>query len=350
MKKCFSTSFILLAVSVLGVMLKDDVYETGSEGNAAVILCPYTAQYKTYPKYFCKGIYKDCKTLIKTDGQKAWMFEGGLSLYDNTEKKMFVVTMNNLSIRDAGPYGCGVEITGQDPFTVVHLNVMKAQKQHLPTLLTTISTSPNKGRAAARPTQPTKLQSLSGIFTYVGGAFGAALLVLSVISCVFKCRVNKGSAGTTWPNSTENTKDVCVYDEIQRSNPAEENASETPDVMSSPNPYPAWKTIYTTITNQKQEPHLINTLPTNHVSCSTRLHSDPTENLREPKYCHVEFPDAGDFNHSMGYSDTYSTVREVVDNQSPIYSVIIAPKTDSNSDYTNVVPPKQDTHDERTST
>ncbi|XP_026768023.3 uncharacterized protein LOC113525652 isoform X2 [Pangasianodon hypophthalmus] len=317
MKNCFSTSFILLAVSVLGVMLNDDVYETGSEGNAAVILCPYTARYKTYPKYFCKGIYKDCKTLIKTDGQKAWMFEGVLSLYDNTEKKMFVVTMNNLSIRDAGPYGCGVEITGQDPFTVVHLNVMKAQKQHLPTLLTTISTSPNKGRAAARPTQPTKLQSLSG---------------------------------TTWPNSTENMKDVCLYDEIQCSNPAEENASETPDVMPSPNPYPACKTIYTTVTNQKQEPYLINTLPTNHVSCSPRLHSDLTENLREPKYCHVEFPDAGDFNHSMEYSDTYSTVQGVVDNQSPIYSVIIAPKTDSNSDYTNVVPPKQDTHDERTST
>lgn len=111
-------------MSVLGVVLNDNVYENGSEGSAAVIQCPYTAKYKTYPKYFCK-VYIDCKTLIKTDGQTAWTFGGRLSLHDNTEKNTFVVTINNLSIGDEGQYGCGVKITGQDLFTVVHLTVRK---------------------------------------------------------------------------------------------------------------------------------------------------------------------------------------------------------------------------------
>ncbi|XP_060755243.1 CMRF35-like molecule 5 [Neoarius graeffei] len=252
MRKCFSTSFILLAVSVLGVVLNDDVYENEREGSAAVIQCPYAANYKTYPKYFCKGVSIDCKTLLETDGQTDWMLQGRLSLYDNTEKSMFVVTINNLSIVDEGQYGCGVKITGQDLFTVVHLTVRKGlKKQLLPTLLTSVSTFTAQGSPISAVTSRPGCQtdstgssfyvkkSLSGIFACVGGAFVGVLLLLLIILCVFKCRVIKGSAGTTWPNSTkkiENMKDVSIYEGIQHSNPAGENISETPDIMSTPNP------------------------------------------------------------------------------------------------------------------
>lgn len=105
--------------------LQYDISEEGSEGSTAVILCSYPARYKTYPKYFCRGIYKDCKTLIKSDGQNPWILNGRLSLNDNTEKNMFAVTITNLSKGDTGRYGCGVEVIEQDPFTVVHLTVMK---------------------------------------------------------------------------------------------------------------------------------------------------------------------------------------------------------------------------------
>ncbi|KAI5616345.1 polymeric immunoglobulin receptor-like [Silurus asotus] len=132
MKKCFRSSLLLLAVSVTGVLLNAEVYEMGSEDEAAVIKCPYREQYKTYPKYFCKGIYKQCRTLIETDGKTEWVIEGNLSLNDNKEKNMFVVTISNLSAGDTGTYGCGFEITGQDPFTVVHLMVMKAVPSVMP--------------------------------------------------------------------------------------------------------------------------------------------------------------------------------------------------------------------------
>lgn len=105
-------------------MLNGDVHEKRNESSPAAIVCPYAAGYEKYPKYFCKGIYKDCETLIESDGQNSWTLKGRLSLHDNTEINKFVVTFSNLTLGDAGQYGCGVKVTGQDPFTVVHLTVM----------------------------------------------------------------------------------------------------------------------------------------------------------------------------------------------------------------------------------
>ncbi|KAG9262794.1 CMRF35-like molecule 9, partial [Astyanax mexicanus] len=100
---------------------------TGIEHNSAVIVCPYTEGYEDYPKYFCKGIYKECRNIIKTDGKERWKYEGRFSLADDTDKKKIVVTIPNLSMNDAGQYGCGIEITGPDPFTVVCLTVNKGK-------------------------------------------------------------------------------------------------------------------------------------------------------------------------------------------------------------------------------
>ncbi|XP_058236816.1 uncharacterized protein LOC131347003 [Hemibagrus wyckioides] len=297
-KKFFSTTFILLAVSVQGVMLNDGVHEEGREGNSAVIRCSYAEQYKTSPKYFCKKNHEHCETLLKTDGQNDWKLEGRLTLFDNKEKNVFVVNIGNLSVQDAGRYSCGVETTGQDLITVVHLTVMKER-----TVSEATYRSGSVTASTGSSTQPTASQSLSG---------------------------------TTWPNSVEDMKDVCVYEDIQQSNPAEEEASETPDIMFSPNSYSACKSIYAKLTKPKQ------------VSCSIRLDTDPNENLTEPKYyMFEEFPDAGDFSHSRGYNDTYSTVPRAINNSSPVYSVIVFSKTAISSDYTNVVPPK---HDDKIST
>ncbi|KAI5089701.1 polymeric immunoglobulin receptor-like [Silurus meridionalis] len=324
MKKCFRSSFLLLAVSVTGVLLNAEVYERGSEGEAAVIKCPYREHYKKFPKYFCKGTYKQCQTLIKTDGKTEWVIDGNLSLNDNKEKNMFVVTINNLRAGDTGRYGCGIEITGQDPFTVVHLTVIMAEKPRLSTAKTTVSTVPT-----------------TDVLMYTGGVFGAVLLVFIVT--FFKCRVMKDCEGTTSPNTPDTMKEVSVYDEIQLSSPAEENPSETPNLISSPSYYTECKTIYSMITNQKQDPHISLSLPSSPVSCGPNLHRDSTEDLQEPKYSHVEFRDAGDLKHFMKYNDLYSTAQEAVNKPNPIYSEISVSKTDSDPDHADAETPKQET-------
>ncbi|KAL6482083.1 hypothetical protein MHYP_G00101630 [Metynnis hypsauchen] len=111
--------------AVVSGMLRDEITETGTEGNVAVITCPYGQGYESYTKFFCKGIYKVCVTLIKTNGKDSWTHKDRVSLNDNTEQKKLVVTIRDLRMEDAGRYGCGIEITGRDPFTVVHLKVNK---------------------------------------------------------------------------------------------------------------------------------------------------------------------------------------------------------------------------------
>ncbi|KAK1802649.1 hypothetical protein P4O66_004289 [Electrophorus voltai] len=102
-------------------MLCAQIRKTATEGNVAVIQCPYAKGYEAYLKYFCKGTYKDCVSVVKTDGKEPWAFQGRFSLHDNTEKKMFVVTITALRIEDTGQYCCGIESVGLDPFTVVQL-------------------------------------------------------------------------------------------------------------------------------------------------------------------------------------------------------------------------------------
>ncbi|XP_037399736.1 CMRF35-like molecule 5 isoform X2 [Pygocentrus nattereri] len=119
---------IVMLLSVVSGMLHVEITETGTEGNIAVILCPYSKVYESYTKYFCKGLYKDCETLLKSNGKDFWTSKDRIIMNDDTEQKKLVVTIRDLRMEDAGDYGCGIETTGRDPFTLVHLKVIKAPK------------------------------------------------------------------------------------------------------------------------------------------------------------------------------------------------------------------------------
>ncbi|XP_066506512.1 CMRF35-like molecule 1 [Hoplias malabaricus] len=133
---------LLTVVSGGGGMIHEEVKETGTEGSAAVIHCPYTKGYETYIKYFCKGVYTNCTTLLQTNGEDSWRHEGRLSLTDSKEQRLIVVTIRDLRMEDTGPYGCGIERIGQDPFTLVRLTVNKAPQPPQKLNITTVSTRP----------------------------------------------------------------------------------------------------------------------------------------------------------------------------------------------------------------
>ncbi|XP_037399204.1 CMRF35-like molecule 1 [Pygocentrus nattereri] len=119
---------IVMLLSVVSGMLHVEITETGKEGNIAVITCPYSKGYESYTKYFCKGGYTDCETLVKSNGNDSWTYTDRITMNDNTEQKKLVVTIRDLRMEDAGDYGCGIETIGRDPFTLVHLKVIKAPK------------------------------------------------------------------------------------------------------------------------------------------------------------------------------------------------------------------------------
>uniref|UniRef100_A0A4W3JJ10 Immunoglobulin V-set domain-containing protein n=1 Tax=Callorhinchus milii TaxID=7868 RepID=A0A4W3JJ10_CALMI len=81
---------------------------TGVVGRAIRINCRYDEQkYSGHRKYWCRGYYRSsCEDVIDTkavNGQR-----GRFSITDKRDG-VFTVTMENLTMRDAGWYNCGID-------------------------------------------------------------------------------------------------------------------------------------------------------------------------------------------------------------------------------------------------
>ncbi|KAF5906481.1 polymeric immunoglobulin receptor-like, partial [Clarias magur] len=188
--------------SVLGVLLNVAVNEEGNEGSAAVIYCPYNATYTNYPKYFCKGPKRECKTLMKIDDLGSWVLKGRLNLNDNTEGNKLVVTINNLSLEDEGEYGCGVSVSGPDLFIVVNLTVIK--------VLATGSIWTSTGSATdstGSSTRPMVSRSLDGKEQSKKGNIGLFAALLSALFWLRWKRQSTLSAFFFYQNAGPSAKD-----------------------------------------------------------------------------------------------------------------------------------------------
>ncbi|KAL6482084.1 hypothetical protein MHYP_G00101640 [Metynnis hypsauchen] len=189
-------TIVMLLSAVVSGMLRDEITETGTEGNVAVITCPYGEGYESYTKYFCKGTYKDCETLIKTNGKDSWTYKDRISLNDNTEQKKLILAIRDLRMEDAGQYGCGIESTGRDPFTLVHLKVNKA-----PSVSPTVSAALHSAThfLNQHSTSETGPSSTAPPYlaVFIPLSVGAVLLLLVGVSQVFYDRLKRSTAGNS---------------------------------------------------------------------------------------------------------------------------------------------------------
>uniref|UniRef100_A0A4W3JF32 Immunoglobulin V-set domain-containing protein n=1 Tax=Callorhinchus milii TaxID=7868 RepID=A0A4W3JF32_CALMI len=97
---------------------------TGVVGQAIRINCRYDKKtYSGHRKYWCHGYYRSsCEDVIDTkavNGQR-----GRFSITDKRDG-VFTVTMENLTMRDAGWYNCGIDKPGFD--TMVAVNCQSSQ-------------------------------------------------------------------------------------------------------------------------------------------------------------------------------------------------------------------------------
>ncbi|XP_041959434.1 CMRF35-like molecule 8 [Alosa sapidissima] len=95
----------------------------GHEGGNAVINCPYQQGYEPYPKYLLKGA-KYGVDVIWSDGQAEWTHRGRVSLQNKKDTHIFTVTIHDLTLEDAGTYGCGVDTGEIYNKTLVKLTVV----------------------------------------------------------------------------------------------------------------------------------------------------------------------------------------------------------------------------------
>ena len=80
------------------------------------------------PKYLQRGKFKDSVELIRSTGGSEWTHRGRVSLQDKKDRNIFTVTIHDLTLEDAGTYGCGVDNWGADFYTQVNLNIGKSHK------------------------------------------------------------------------------------------------------------------------------------------------------------------------------------------------------------------------------
>nr|XP_046190544.1 uncharacterized protein LOC124019200 isoform X2 [Oncorhynchus gorbuscha] len=104
------------------------ITKRGTEGGNDTIQCPYDRRFETHQKYLSKGIWANRVDVIKTQTHQhpAWTHKGRFSLYDDTERRVFTVTITNLVPEDSGTYWCEINTWWWYHKTEVRITVDRA--------------------------------------------------------------------------------------------------------------------------------------------------------------------------------------------------------------------------------
>uniref|UniRef100_A0A8C8SE78 Ig-like domain-containing protein n=1 Tax=Pelusios castaneus TaxID=367368 RepID=A0A8C8SE78_9SAUR len=84
----------------------------GPPGGSVAVRCQYQTGYEEYPKFWCRagGGTWSCPEgpLVESSGTEAKVKRGRVSIRDNHPQHAFTVTVENLTLADAGTYRCGI--------------------------------------------------------------------------------------------------------------------------------------------------------------------------------------------------------------------------------------------------
>ncbi|KAL6077724.1 hypothetical protein STEG23_007878, partial [Scotinomys teguina] len=111
----------------------------GQERGSLTVQCRYDSSWKDYKKYWCRGAdWSSCDIIIQTDTSEQLVKKDRVSIRDDQTDFIVTVTMEDLSISDAGTYWCAIERSGYDPHFEVNVNIDPAPE--IPTVtMTTIA-------------------------------------------------------------------------------------------------------------------------------------------------------------------------------------------------------------------
>ncbi|KAM9390726.1 uncharacterized protein ACWYII_034513 isoform 2-T2 [Salvelinus alpinus] len=185
MRNLMSVNISLLCA--VSCVMSSVITKRGKEGGNSTIQCPYDRGFETNQKYLSKGIWASRVDVIKTQTHQhpAWTHEGRFSLYDDTERRVFTVTITNLIQEDSGTYWCEINTWWWYHKTEVRLTVDGAP------------VPPNPGSVTSRPllstTHPStnitmttdSSNSTAGDVMFSGVGLGVVLLLLGLLLFMF---------------------------------------------------------------------------------------------------------------------------------------------------------------------
>ncbi|XP_029595639.1 CMRF35-like molecule 4, partial [Salmo trutta] len=250
---CFFGCFIAVSCVMSGVITK-----RWKEGGNSSIQCPYDRGFEMYQKYLSKGIWACRVYLIKTQTHQnpAWTHKGRYSLYDDTERRVFTVTITNLILEDSGTYWCGINTWWWYNKTEVRITVDRAPVPPNPgsvtsrpllstthpstniTMATDSSNSPaDRTNGTVRTTSPpTDMTRTQGDVMFSGVGLGVVLLLLGLLLFMFfRQRRDRDRR----PTAVKHSARLLMSDSM--------TTNQDPDTGTIANP------IYATVTNQNPD-------------------------------------------------------------------------------------------------
>ncbi|XP_024070981.2 CMRF35-like molecule 1 [Terrapene carolina triunguis] len=101
---------------------------SGPPGGTVSVPCQYSKTAQGSQKYWCRGAqWNSCSKVVETEKSEVKVKQGRVSITDNHTTRTFTVTMENLTLEDAGIYWCGINIKGGgDPYFLVNVTVLPA--------------------------------------------------------------------------------------------------------------------------------------------------------------------------------------------------------------------------------
>uniref|UniRef100_A0A8C0GYP0 Ig-like domain-containing protein n=1 Tax=Chelonoidis abingdonii TaxID=106734 RepID=A0A8C0GYP0_CHEAB len=117
---------ILLIWGCCPISLTLGVEVSGPPGGTVSVPCQYGKRDQRSQKYWCRGAqWKSCSKVVETENSEVKEKRGRVSITDNHTMSTFTVTMENLTLGDAGIYWCGINIKGgSDPHSLVNVTVL----------------------------------------------------------------------------------------------------------------------------------------------------------------------------------------------------------------------------------
>uniref|UniRef100_A0A8V5HDI2 Uncharacterized protein n=1 Tax=Melopsittacus undulatus TaxID=13146 RepID=A0A8V5HDI2_MELUD len=82
-----------------------------NQGSSLVLSCSYEAGYELYSKFWCRrGFLGFCTScVVQTNGSEETVTQDRMSIKDNHASQSFTVTLDRVTLEDAGWYSCGVK-------------------------------------------------------------------------------------------------------------------------------------------------------------------------------------------------------------------------------------------------
>nr|XP_042139010.1 CMRF-35-like molecule 4 [Peromyscus maniculatus bairdii] len=81
----------------------------GTVGESLSVQCQYEEEHKNNEKYWCRVSLLPCKEIVRTRASKE-AGKGRVSIRDHPANLTFTVTLEKLTLEDAGTYKCGVDM------------------------------------------------------------------------------------------------------------------------------------------------------------------------------------------------------------------------------------------------